>query len=106
MGRYREDERHVKVIWEAVSTCGLKSEYQKKTDKHLKAACDAAFISAQYGTSVAVTPELGMVQDFVQAWIEEFSKRAWDVLENGLTIPAVDEPTKIGIVATIFQYLA
>merc|ERR1719199_507703 len=101
--RYREEERHQKVMWEAVSSVGLKADYLKKANKHLVTSFEAAHISAKYGTSPAITPELGMVQDFVQAWLGEFCKRAWDVLNNGLSSPTQDQ--QIGVVTTLFQYL-
>merc|ERR1719316_1400764 len=82
--RYREEERHTKVMWDSVSSVGIKADYLKKANKHLTTSFEAAHISAKYGTSPAPTPELGMVQDFIQAWISEFVRRAWDVLNNGV----------------------
>merc|ERR1719331_1824962 len=101
--RYREEERHGVVMWDAVSSVGIKADYLKKANKHLQTSFEAAHISAKYGTSPAATPELGMVQDFVQAWLSEFAKRAWDILNNGLASPTQDQ--QIGVVTTLFQYL-
>merc|ERR1712137_545148 len=75
--RYREEERHQRVMWEAISSVGIKADFLKKANKHLQTSFEAAHISAKYGTSPATTPELGMVQDFVHAWLGEFTRRAW-----------------------------
>jgi len=101
--RWREEERHQRVMWDAVTMCGIKSDYQKKANKHLLSSFEAAHISAKYGTSPAITPELGMVQDFVQAWLSEFTGRAWDVLNNGIAGTQVE--IQIQCVTALFQYL-
>merc|ERR1712086_655478 len=101
--RYREEERHQRVMWDAVSSVGLKADYLKKANKHLQTSFEAAHISAKYGTSPAITPELGMVQDFVQAWIGEFGKRGWDVMNNGLH--SVTQDQQIAVMTALFQYL-
>jgi len=44
-----------------------------------------------------------MVQDFVQAWMQEFGKRGWDVLNNGIHSPTQDQ--QIAVMTTLFQYL-
>merc|ERR1712139_354631 len=99
----REEERHQRVMWDAVSSIGLKSEYLKKANKHLQTSFEAAHISAKYGTSPSTSPELGMVQDFVHAWLAEFTRRAWDVLHNVLQNPTQDQ--QIAVVTMLFQYL-
>jgi len=101
--RYREEERHERVMWESVSSVGIKADYLKKANKHLNSSFEAAHISAKYGTSPAETPELGMVCDFVQAWLSGFVQRAWDVLNNGLSAATQDQ--QIGVVTALFQYL-
>jgi len=101
--RFREEERHTRVMWDAISSVGIKADFLKKANKHLTTSYEAAHISAKYGTSPSTSPELGMVQDFVHAWLEEFAKRAWDVLNNGLNNPTQDQ--QIGVVTTLFQYL-
>merc|ERR1712086_464751 len=101
--RYREEERHTRVMWDAVSSVGIKGDFLKKANKHLQTSFEAAHISAKYGTSPSTSPELGMVQDFVHAWLEGFAQRAWDVLNNGLNNPTQDQ--QIGVVTTLFQYL-
>jgi len=101
--RYREEERHTVVMWDAVSSCGIKADFLKKANKHLQTAFEAAHISAKYGTSPAASPELGMVQDFVTAWITEYAKRSWDVLNNGINSPTPDQ--QIAVITTLFQYL-
>jgi len=101
--RYREEERHQRVMWDAISSVGIKADFLKKANKHLQTSFEAAHISAKYGTSPSTSPELGMVQDFVHAWLDEFAKRAWDVLNNGLNNPSQDQ--QIGVVVTLFQYL-
>jgi len=101
--RYREEERHQRVMWDAISSVGIKADFLKKANKHMQTSFEAAHISAKYGTSPSSTPELGMVQDFVLAWLSEFTRRAWDVLNNGLNDPTPDQ--QIGVVTTLFQYL-
>jgi len=101
--RYREEERHSVVMWDAVSSVGIKADYLKKANKHLGTSFEAAHISAKYGTSPAATPELGMVQDFVSAWLQEFSQRGWDILNNGINNPTQDQ--QVGVLTTLFQYL-
>merc|ERR1719253_710457 len=101
--RYREEERHERVMWDAVSSVGIKADYLKKANKHLQTSFEAAHISAKYGTSPAITPELGMVQDFVQAWIGEFGKRGWDCMNNGIHNPTQD--MQIQVMTALFQYL-
>jgi hypothetical protein len=101
--RYREEERHQRVMWDSVSAVGLKADYLKKANKHLQTSFEAAHISAKYGTSPAITPELGMVQDFVQAWIGEFGKRGWDCMNNGIHNPTQD--MQIQVMTALFQYL-
>merc|ERR1719223_2234163 len=101
--RYREEERHQRVMWDAVSSVGIKGDFLKKANKHLQTSFEAAHISAKYGTSPAATPELGMVQDFVSAWIHEFGKRGWDILNNGIQNPNPDQ--QVGVLTTLFQYL-
>merc|ERR1712187_103327 len=61
--RWREDERHQKYMWDAVAQSGIKQDYQKKANKHLNTAFEAAHISAKYGTSASTSAELGMLQD-------------------------------------------
>merc|ERR1719223_1698546 len=101
--RYREEERHGVVMWDAVSSVGIKGDFLKKANKHLQTSFEAAHISAKYGTSPAATPELGMVQDFVSAWLQEFSQRGWDILNNGINNPTQDQ--QVGVLTTLFQYL-
>jgi len=101
--RYREEERHQRVMWDAISSVGIKADFLKKANKHLTTSFEAAHISAKYGTSPSTSPELGMVQDFVHAWLEGFMQRGWDVLNNGLNNPSQEQ--QIGVVVTLFQYL-
>jgi len=101
--RYREEERHQRVMWDAISSVGIKADFLKKANKHLQTSFEAAHISAKYGTSPSISPELGMVQDFVIAWLSEFTKRAWDVLHNG--IANATQPQQIAVVTMLFQYL-
>lgn len=101
--RFREEERHTRVMWDAISSVGIKADFLKKANKHLTTSFEAAHISAKYGTSPSSSPELGMLQDFVLAWLEGFAQRAWDVLNNGLNNPSQDQ--QIGVVVTLFQYL-
>merc|ERR1712194_38907 len=101
--RYREEERHQRVMWDAVSAVGLKSDYQKKANKHLQTAFEAAHVSAKYGTIPGPTPALGMCQDFVYAWLSEFLRRAWDVLNNGIGQASAEQ--QIGVTTLLFQYL-
>lgn len=100
--RYREEERIQKAMWDAVEVSGLAESYQKKAAKHLQVAYDDAHMSAPYGSTTASTPELGLVQDFVKAWMTQFVSKSWDVLENGVT-GGKDE--QFAFLTTLFQYL-
>merc|ERR1719491_1125740 len=55
--RFREEERHARVMWDAIASLGLKSDYQKKANKHLATSFEAAHVSAKYGQITAATPE-------------------------------------------------
>merc|ERR1719502_1189078 len=57
--RYREEERHQRVMWDAVSSVGIKADFLKKANKHLQTSFEAAHISAKYGTSPSSSPEPG-----------------------------------------------
>merc|ERR1712028_160905 len=101
--RYREAERHQRVMWDAVSSIGIKSDYHKKANKHLQTSFEASYVAAKYGTSPSISQSLGMIQDFLNAWIRDFCKRGWDALNNGINSPTQDQ--QIGVVTTLFQYL-
>merc|ERR1719263_614209 len=47
--RYREEERHQKVMWDAVSSVGIKADYLKKANKHLQTSFEAAHIRQSTG---------------------------------------------------------
>lgn len=100
--RYREEERIQKAMWDAVSISGLDDSYHKKATKHLQAAYDEAHMSAPYGSTTAETPEMGLVCDFVKAWMKDFVNKAWDVLEHGV-VGGKDE--QFAFLTTLFQYL-
>jgi len=101
--RYREEERITQVLWDAVADLGLSADYQKKCNKHLQLAYDQAHVAAEYGTNLGDTPELGMVEDFLTAWMSDFVKRSWDILENG--IRPSDPHDQIWFLTRIFHYL-
>jgi len=100
--RYREEERIQKAMWDAISISGLDESYQKKAAKHLQTCYDEAHMSAPYGSTSASTPELGLVQDFVKAWMTGFVHKSFDVLENGV-VGGKDE--QFAFLTTLFQYL-
>jgi len=100
--RYREEERIQKAMWDAISISGLDESYQKKAAKHLQVAYDDAHMAAPYGSTSATTPEMGLVQDFVKAWMSNFVNKSWDVLENGV-VGGKDE--QFAFLTTLFQYL-
>merc|ERR1740130_1973872 len=81
---------------------GLNEGYQKKAAKHLQTAYDDAHMAAPYGSTTAASPEMGLVQDFVKAWMQEFVAKSWDVLENGV-VGGKDE--QFAFLTTLFQYL-
>ena len=43
------------------------------------------------------------VVDQLQAWISEFVRRAWDVLNNGVSNSTQEQ--QIGVTTSLFQYL-
>jgi hypothetical protein len=99
--RFREEQRITNAIWETVENSGLSDKYYKKCNQHLNKVYDDCHISSQFGASLAVTPELGLLQDFVKGWMSDFVGRAWDVLENG--VGARDE--QVNFVINLFQTL-
>jgi len=83
--RFREDERFQNVLWEMTEHCDdVEAKYHKKIYQHLLKAYDESHTQAEFGSSQASEPALGVVQDFVKCWISLFVGRAWDVLENGI----------------------
>lgn len=102
--RYREEDRIQNVMSEAIKAIGFIPTYEKKATKHLTASYDAAFVGAKYGAiSGASSPELGHIQDFVNAWMHGFSDRGWESFENGLRSDAASE--KIIGMTNLFHYV-
>merc|ERR1719356_1361758 len=102
VARFREEERVQKGLWEAVSISGLPEAYQKNAFKHLQNSFDRAHMGAPYGSTTADTVELGLVQDFVKGWMEEFAGRAWTVLNEGVSS---DQEEQYAFLTTLFQHL-
>eukprot|EP00929_Paragymnodinium_shiwhaense_P021109 TRINITY_DN13854_c0_g1_i1.p1 TRINITY_DN13854_c0_g1~~TRINITY_DN13854_c0_g1_i1.p1 ORF type:complete len:406 (-),score=128.66 TRINITY_DN13854_c0_g1_i1:186-1403(-) len=82
--RFKEEERFQHVIWDTVAECQVADKYQKKTNQFLLKAYDDAHTQAEFGSSEADEPALGVVQDFVKCWMTLFISRAWDILESGV----------------------
>merc|ERR1712048_601454 len=61
-----------------------------------------AHMGAPYGSTTADTVELGLVQDFVKGWMEEFAGRAWTVLNEGVS---ADREEQYAFLTTLFQHL-
>jgi len=101
--RCREEERISLVMWGAAEVVGLPKDYQKRTNKHLQTSYEHAHVSAQAGGSFAETPELGAVQDFVVAWMRDFAKRAYDIIQLGA--PPDDVDGQIRFMTTLFHHL-
>merc|ERR1711865_409425 len=101
--RYREEERVQLVMADAVKAMGLKAEFEKRAAKHLQAAYDSAHFHAEFGESSANSLDMGHVQDFVLAWMENFNNRGWDVLESGLSSSGNSE--KIAAMSILFHYV-
>merc|ERR1712070_1098435 len=81
---------------------GLPEAFQKSAAKHLQNAYDRAHMSAPYNTSKGDTPAMGLVQDFVKGWMEEFCGRAWSVLNEGVSD---DKEEQYAFMTTLFQHL-
>merc|ERR1712032_1248555 len=65
-------------------------------------------MGAPYGTNVAETPELGMLQDFVKGWMFEFVHRAHDILNYGCSGDGSSKTSKdeqVLFVTVLFQNL-
>jgi len=100
---WREDERIQKSMWEAIAESGLEEKQHKKANAHLQKAYDEAHLGSAYGTSIALSPELGLLQDFMQGWMKEFVERAWEFLTNAI---ASSKEETIAYVVALFQKLA
>lgn len=101
--RFREEERFSRCMYEVLGAAGLTDEtYKKKASKHMATAFEEAHTNSPYGTMVAASPEVAMLQEFIRGWMTDFVSRSWDVLENGVSS---DPKAQILFVATIFQHL-
>jgi len=96
---HREEERIQNVLYESLKAIPLKDSYEKKANKHLQASYDVAHAGAEYGSTSASSPQLGLIQDFVLCWMNEFGRRGWDVLDNGV------EGDKVQVMVSLFHYL-
>merc|ERR1712190_210327 len=67
---------------------------------------DEAHFRAPYGSHIAATQELGMLQDFVKGWITEFVERAWDVLFHGIGAGNASRDEQLLFLTIVFQSLA
>jgi len=79
--RWLEEERLQKAMWAATAASGVSEPLQKKMNAHLSKAFDDAHAKAPYGTYTGSAPELNMLQDFVQGWMQEFAHSAWRELQ-------------------------
>jgi len=102
VARFREEERVQKGLWEAIQICGLPEAYQKPAYKHLQISYDRSHMGAPYGSTQAISQELGFVQDFVKGWMQDFSDRAWNVLSEGVSS---DPEEQYAFITTLFQHL-
>merc|ERR1712048_289909 len=102
VARYREEERVQKGLWEAVTISGLPEAYQKNAFKHLQNSFDRAHMGAPYGTTTGDSVEMGLVQDFVKGWMQEFAGRAWSVLNEGVS---QDVEEQFAFLTTLLQHL-
>jgi len=99
--KWRAEERNLKVFVDALKAAGV--EDTKKPAQLLSKAFDEAHTKAEFGTAEAETPELGMLQDFVKGWMQDFAHRGWDVIENGSGAQTQDE--KVLFLTMLFQHL-
>jgi hypothetical protein len=102
VARFREEERIQKGLWEAVVISGLPEAYQKPCSKHLHGSYDRAHMQAPYGATKGDSVELGLVQDFVKGWMEDFVGRGWNVLNEGVS---ADKEEQFAFLTTLFQHL-
>jgi len=102
---WNEEERIQKAMWDAIVATGVKESHRKKANSHLAKAYDEAHLRAPFGSSLADTPELGQLQDFVRGWMSEFVRRGWDILENGIGSGAVTRDEQVLFVTVLFQTL-
>uniref|UniRef100_A0A7S4SJN4 Uncharacterized protein n=1 Tax=Alexandrium monilatum TaxID=311494 RepID=A0A7S4SJN4_9DINO len=102
---WKEEERLQTAMKDAIATAGVKEPHRKKAVQHLSKAYDEAHLRAPFGQSVADSPELGHLQDFVRGWMVEFVSRAWDVLEYGLEAGTGRRDAQVLFVTVLFQTL-
>jgi hypothetical protein len=82
--RYKEEERLLRMTWEALVVSGLDESCHKRASKNLLASFDEAHMSAHYGRFISQSAELGVVQAFIRFWMDDFASKSWDMLETGL----------------------
>lgn len=80
--RWHEENRIEKVLGEALEAAQVPASYHKKAKMHLHNSYGAAHMLAPYGSTAADSPQMGLVQDFVLGWIQDFTGRASDFLYN------------------------
>jgi len=104
IARYREEERISRVMWDAVQISGLPEAHQKTAYKHLQTSYDKAHMSAPYGscTDAGGSAEMGLTQDFVKGWMQEFGGRAWHMMHEGVS-PNAEE--QYAWMTSLFQYI-
>jgi hypothetical protein len=107
LAQWKEEERIVKAMTECVEQSGIQENHRKKCLEQLQSSYDDAHIKAPYGTNVAETPELGMLQDFVRGWMFEFVKRSHGVLTYGVASDdgKASKDEQVLFVTVLFQNL-
>merc|ERR1712232_944728 len=101
--KWKEEDRLQKVMWEVLERSCVLEGHKKKAFARLNKSYDDAHLSASYGSSVAETPQMGMLQDFVKGWMLEFVMQTWTVLEHGIGATCRDE--QVLFVTMLFQAL-
>merc|ERR1712083_1046879 len=96
---WAEEERITKGFNDALEACGVSNT--KKGVAHLQKAYDEAYFKAPYGTHRHPQPEVGMLQDFIKGWMQDFCNRAHGVIGSAVT----QSGQEVTWIAMLFQNL-
>jgi hypothetical protein len=78
--RWNEDQRIEKVMSDTVQAAGLNDHACKDLTKHLTKAYDQSHAETTLIAPESETPEMSMLQDFVECWYKNFVVAAWKTL--------------------------
>jgi hypothetical protein len=78
--RWNEDQRIEKVMSDTVQAAGLDNKAGKDLTKHLAKAYEQAHHETTVIAPECDTPEMSMLQDFIEVWYKNFVAASWKTL--------------------------